>query len=781
MSVDFSDLENVPAALRERAQWLLWRFEEKPGDKKPRKVPYYANGHRRTGKQGDDRDRAQLVSFDQVRAELVVGDWSGVGFAFLPGDGLIGIDLDGVIDPETGAVQERAAGIVKACASFTEYSPSGKGLHIYVLGETKSNKSNEIGLEVFCGRQFFTVTGRRFGDTPDEATPITPGVLERLHQRINEAKAGGKAARAGVASTGSAPAPMPPVGSGEYAERSRIESALATISADVGYNDWIAIGMALYDALGEQTGLAVWDYWSSRGAKYGGSDVLNGHWRSFGNRPRGGDGVIFRLAMEHGWRPPAKQRPAPMRAQTAPAEPPAVAAEQKHFYPAPAGAGHEPAGPPPGGDDPTEKDWVKRLFYGYRNGVPFLKDCRENVYLFLAFHPALEGMLKADTFARKIVMMRRPPWHKGPFEPGAEWKEDHNYRLGMWLGEHQGLLVRSVDTLALAAGWAAREAPFNPVQEYVQGVVWDRIERLPSFTTDYLGVKPSEYASRSGVYFWLSLIARIMEPGAVVRSMPILEGPQFQGKSTVVRIIGGRWYSDTPLDLNSKDVYQNIQGVLIYEIAELDAFNKAESTRIKAFISSLKDRFRAPYDREPADHWRQTVFVGTTNQDEYFKDSTGNTRYWPWRTQVVGSIELDALVRDRDQLFAEAYYRYMQGERWHPTREEQERLFEPEQSEREIDDPWQSIIERWLRRETRERVTTVDVITECLKIEVGKIDNTRQMSTRIGITMKRLGWINRRESTGARERYYERPESWKPGAKPISAARDPWEANDVAY
>jgi len=112
MTVDFSLLDNVPTALRERAQWLLWRFEEKPGDKKPRKVPYYASGHRRTGKQGDDRDRAQLVSFDQVRAELVVGDWSGVGFAFLPGDGLIGIDL-GLLSPALfQALPQRVFGVM---------------------------------------------------------------------------------------------------------------------------------------------------------------------------------------------------------------------------------------------------------------------------------------------------------------------------------------------------------------------------------------------------------------------------------------------------------------------------------------------------------------------------------------------------------------------------------------------------------------------------------------------------------------------------------------------
>lgn len=758
-------LHNVPAALRERAQWLVWRFESKPGDKKPRKVPYYASGARRTGKQGSDDDRAKLVTFDAVQAQLVVGQWDGVGFAFLPGDGLIGIDLDKVIDAD-GVMQQRAADIIKACASFTELSPSGTGVHIYVQGETTSQKSDAIGVEVFCGRQFFTVTGHQLPDTPADVTAIRPRVLDRLHQIIEEARA----KPAAPAARGPAPAMTPQ----QMAGRDRIESALACVSADCGYGDWIAVGMALYDALGEHTGLSVWDWWSSKGAKYGGIAALETHWRSFGNRPPGGDGVIFKMAMQAGWRPPRQQRP-----------------ESPLPPPPPAGGGQPPAPPPdeppPMDDVPPDPDpagagpvfdgfddddaWQDLLYRVKRGNGLVLMDCRENIYRFLRHHPALKGALQADTFARKIVIMRQLPWQTGQFEAGKEWTEDHAFRLGMWLGDFHRMTIRSPDTLSLAVGWAARESPFNPVQDYVQGLEWDRIERLSAWLTDYLGVTPSEYAQLSGTYFWVSLIARIMQPGAVVRSMPILEGPQFQGKSTVLRIIGGRWYSDTPLDLNSKDVYQNIQGVLLYEIAELDAFNKAESTRIKAFISSIKDRFRAPYDREPADHMRQTIFGGTTNQDEYFKDSTGNTRYWPWRTQTLGPIQLELLARDRDQLFAEAYHLWAQRHRWHPSADEQARLFEPEQRDREIDDPWEAQLEKWLKGCTKDRVTVLDVLTDCLKVEISKIDNTRQMSMRISQVMRRLGWVKGRETTGrSRERYYARPGSSDAGAKPDTAA-----------
>lgn len=390
-----------------------------------------------------------------------------------------------------------------------------------------------------------------------------------------------------------------------------------------------------------------------------------------------------------------------------------------------------------------------------------LIDCRENVYLMLRHHPAWKGVLWADEFARKIVKRKPTPWEsKADFVPGAKWDEDDDLRLGLWFAQHERLLVRSAETLAASVGWVARESRWHPVRDYLDSLVWDGVPRLGDWLTDYLGVKKVEYTMLSGRLFLISMVARIYKPGCQMRAMPILEGVQFRGKSTALRILGGEWYGDTPLDLNNKDTYQLIQGRWLYEVAELDAFNKADSTRIKAFISSQEDRFRAPYDRAPREWPRSTVFTGTTNQDEYFKDPSGNTRYWPWRVEEVGQVDLDGLSAARDQLFAEAVVLFRQGERWHPTRDEQERLFEPEQADREIADPWQSQITKYLKAKCLNRVTALEVFEDCLKIDAAKIDSARQMSTRVGIAMKRIGWVKKRESGGDREYFYVRPAGW---------------------
>lgn len=283
------DTSVIPLELAERPQWLVWKLE--PGEKKPKKMPYYVSGRRRSGTQGSDDDRAELVTLAIAVARLGQGGYTGVGFAFLPGDGLIGVDIDGCIDA-AGVVAPRAAAIIEACASYTEFSPSGTGVHIIVAGQTKTFKSNDIGLEVFCAAQFFTFTASPFPGTPDVIAAIDPAVLNRLRATVHQARAGSSVRTA----------PSMPVG---MDERAKLESALACISADVGYREWIHVGMAIQAALGDG-GLGVWDYWSQKSAKYGGLKELEGHWKSFGGSGAGGitAATIYKMAVDEGWRPP---------------------------------------------------------------------------------------------------------------------------------------------------------------------------------------------------------------------------------------------------------------------------------------------------------------------------------------------------------------------------------------------------------------------------------------------------------------------------------------------
>jgi predicted P-loop ATPase len=247
-----------------------------------------------------------------------------------------------------------------------------------------------------------------------------------------------------------------------------------------------------------------------------------------------------------------------------------------------------------------------------------------------------------------------------------------------------------------------------------------------------------------------------------MRSVLILEGAQNRGKSAALRALAQPWFSDTPLDLHSKDAYEALRGVWLYEFAELDSFSRADATRVKSFLSSRVDRYRAPYERATRDWPRQTVFGGTTNQNEYFKDPSGNTRFLPLAVTDPRHEELAAV---RDQLLGEAVVRYRQGCRRYPPPAIERQHFALEQERREIGDPWEAILSRYVARRCKEvthaeplRLEMDELLTDGLKIEVGKIDGARQMATRVGICMRKLGWGKVRGSAaGARVWHYEEP------------------------
>jgi putative DNA primase/helicase len=289
----------VPPALDDRQQWLVWKFDKKKSDGKLTKIPYYSCGKIRHGVQGSADDRAQLVKLEAAEMAAQLGKYDGVGFAFLPEDGLAGIDLDKVIDLETGEISERARNIIKELDSYTETSPSGRGVHIFVstaqIGPFKSFKKNAIGVEVFCEAQFFTYTGKHYSGTPLEIRPLSAKNYKRLHMTVRP-----KAAPPAAGSArSSAPAPDD--------EQRRAEAALAYVDAD-DYQVWIDIGHALKHSFGEAA-FSIWDRWSMKSAKYD-ATVSQQKWATLNPDGRLKLGTVFELAKRGGWSPPRtlKQR-----------------------------------------------------------------------------------------------------------------------------------------------------------------------------------------------------------------------------------------------------------------------------------------------------------------------------------------------------------------------------------------------------------------------------------------------------------------------------------------
>ncbi|KAK0350561.1 hypothetical protein LTR94_028528, partial [Friedmanniomyces endolithicus] len=280
--------------------------------------------------------------------------------------------------------------------------------------------------------------------------------------------------------------------------------------------------------------------------------------------------------------------------------------------------------------------------------------------------PRLIGLVGLYMFSG-LQMKRRPtPW---PSEPG-EWTESDDFRLGMYMAEHHSLVLASIGDIERGVAQAAREHSFNPVVDYFDrcASMWDGQARVATAFTTYWGAADSEYLRLVATMFFIGIVVRGYRPGVKNDHAPVFEGGQGRGKSTALKVLGGDWFADTPFRMGEKDGYLSIQGVLLYEVAELEQFNRSE-----------------PYGRRMKNMPRRCAFAATTNEDAYFKDSTGNRRFWPVET---GRLDIDALIADRDQLFGEAIALMNAGVQWWPTYEQQQRLISPMQESREIPDPW---------------------------------------------------------------------------------------------
>ena len=317
-----------------------------------------------------------------------------------------------------------------------------------------------------------------------------------------------------------------------------------------------------------------------------------------------------------------------------------------------------------------------------------------------------------------------------------------------WL-QRAGLTSLTRDTVHAAVEWAASQNAYHPIRDYLHSLRWDGTPRVDTWLSYYLGVEHTAYSSRIGRMFLVAMVARVMQPGCKADYMLVIEGLQGLMKSSVCAALGGRWFSDNLPDLRGDGVRvsQHIRGKWLVEIAELSAMGKVETADLKAFITRKDERFTPKYGRKEVIEPRQCVFVGTTNKDSYLRDETGGRRFWPVK---AASIAIDALIHDRDQLFAEAFHLYRKGVQWWPDRDFENECIKPEQEARYKADAWEEAIASFLPG--KGKVTILQVARDALRIETPKLGTQDQR--RISAALERLGW-ERGERGNKGERFWQ--------------------------
>jgi predicted P-loop ATPase len=304
--------------------------------------------------------------------------------------------------------------------------------------------------------------------------------------------------------------------------------------------------------------------------------------------------------------------------------------------------------------------------------------------------------------------------------------------------QHLGLARLGKDVTHQAVDIRAYECRFHPVRDYLRNLAWDGTERISALFPFYFGADVTDYAAAIGRMFLISMVARIFEPGCKADHMVVLEGSQGTLKSSACQILGGDFFSDNLPDVSAgKDVSQHLRGKWLIEVSEMHAMNRAETTLLKAFITRQVERYRPSFGRKEVIEPRQCVFVGTTNRDTYLKDETGGRRFWPIK---AGKIDIDALARDRDQLFAEAVHCHDSGLQWWPDKDFERQHIVPQQAARYEADVWQDNVAEYLK--TNSKVTIGQVARDALQIETPRLGRAEQ--NRISAALEQLGWRRER-------------------------------------
>ena len=407
--------------------------------------------------------------------------------------------------------------------------------------------------------------------------------------------------------------------------------------------------------------------------------------------------------------------------------------------------------------DATElgrKPWKQKLRHS-TTGTP--KPNLFNAAITVREAPQFRGRIAYDEFAMRTVVLAKLPWSEDD-ERGADnprfWDESDDLNLTQWIQGEDIAIKLSVAQQAVEA--VARENRFHPVRAYFDGIEWDGFPRLSGLFSSYFGAERSDYVEAVSRCFMISAVARIFDPGCKADSLPILEGPQGTRKSSGLRSIAGpKWFTDDVADIGSKDAAMQIRGVLVAEFAELDQMTRAEASRAKAWMSRQVDRFRPPYGVRLVEAPRECVFAGTTNRDDYLKDETGNRRYWPIK---CGTVHLEAIERDRDQLWAEAVAAYREREQWWLSDSKLVENAKAEQDARETGDPWEKIVDDYLEHRASATVPEIlDVIMPERKDRWGQREQNRVVKI-----LKRRDWSRKQQrvpGSSKRQWLYTRPDS----------------------
>lgn len=398
------------------------------------------------------------------------------------------------------------------------------------------------------------------------------------------------------------------------------------------------------------------------------------------------------------------------------------------------------APPPVAAPEPESSEWLGLL---RRKSKGVLAACGFNAYLFMLYDPELRGAIRWNEVEKCLVT-------SGAIAGDPEVAD---VIVANYISIKYDVDIEP-STVGKQLACVAFENRFDPIRDYLRSITWDgesRIDAEGGWLVKYAEAEAGTdgYVCDAGRKWLVQAVARALSPGCKADTVLLFEGDQGRRKSSMFKALGGEWFCAVQqLVLGDKDSKMLASGQWIIELAEMASMRRSEKRAIKAFFSDEVDKFRLPFGRAITKSPRRCVFVATTNDGEDdLDDLTGNRRYWPVR---CGRVDLAALARDRDQLWAEAVYLYDRHVRecgsnidcgcW---------WFDPDDPRvasrtdaRLVENPAEAAVDAWWHAMSSERrpkaVTTFDVAIAALDCTKDRVYRHVQMD--VGAALRRLGF-----------------------------------------
>lgn len=416
------------------------------------------------------------------------------------------------------------------------------------------------------------------------------------------------------------------------------------------------------------------------------------------------------------------------------------------------------------GEEPNN-DWMAEL---ERDRKGALKSTINNIAAILENDPCIKGKLYLNLLSHKVSIQGKLPW---PSVDPENWGDSDDANLRAWLEKSYDICGKEKinDGLAVVTTKYQR----HPIRDYLNSLTWDGTPRLEHLIINYLGAEDNDLNRTITRMHFTAAVARVMQPGCKYDYCLILAGPQGVGKSTLISIMGGKYYKDGLTSMEGKEGKEQIRYSHLVEIGELEGMKRSEVSAVKQFLTATEDEFRPAFGHHNVKLPRQCVFFGTTNERYFLKDDTGNRRFpiIPINPELRkhGAHWFDELRAERDQLWAEAVEYWKRGEKLYlPDNLEKEARQRQDEYSDNQDDPLRDMLidfidkklppswptwdlnrrRAWLRNpdpldetgtEERERICPVEFICEYMGRD--RTDKEyKYISRKVCDMLDKLGW-----------------------------------------